>query len=282
MEPVMPDNPNFAINTYSYTLSHDASSCLEHLADQGYTDFELMMYPGHLWPADADEPARRGLRRRIAEGNLRVVTLNMPNIDLNIAGASVEVREYSLAILRKVIELASDLGVTGVVIGPGKANPLFPAPKQMLMAHLFRGLELLSPLAQKCGTSLYLENMPFGFLPDAEGLMTALEEFGADEIGIVYDLANAVFIKEDLATALSRVRARLRLIHVSDTGLQVYKHDPVGRGVVPFSTIPRLLQNIGHREPPVLEIISRDADLDIRESAAALTKMGWGAPRAKD
>jgi hypothetical protein len=72
------------------------------------------------------------------------------------------------------------------------------------------------------------------------------------------------------------------LIHVSDTGLQVYKHDPVGRGVVPFSTIPRLLQSIGHREPPVLEIISRDADLDIRESAAALTKMGWGAPRAKD
>ena len=42
----------FACNTYSYTLSHTAGACLMHLADVGFSEFELMMYPGHLWPPD--------------------------------------------------------------------------------------------------------------------------------------------------------------------------------------------------------------------------------------
>ena len=122
----------FAINTYSYTLSHTAKSCLTHLAEQGYTDFELMMYPGHLWPADMDQGARDDLRRHIAARNLRVITLNMPNIDLNIAAAAAEMRAYTLGLLRGVVELAGDLEVPGVVIGPGKFNPLFPAPKEIV------------------------------------------------------------------------------------------------------------------------------------------------------
>jgi hypothetical protein len=48
----------FACNTYSYTLSHTAESCLAHLADLGFNGFELMMYPGHLWPPEADATQR--------------------------------------------------------------------------------------------------------------------------------------------------------------------------------------------------------------------------------
>ncbi len=43
----------FACNTYSYTISHGAEACLFHLADLGFTDFELIIYPGHMWPPDA-------------------------------------------------------------------------------------------------------------------------------------------------------------------------------------------------------------------------------------
>ena len=83
-----PNVQYFACNTYSYTLTQTAETCLAHLADFGFSEFELMMYPGHLWPPDADATQRVALRRLIESRDLRVVTLNMPNIDMNIAGAS--------------------------------------------------------------------------------------------------------------------------------------------------------------------------------------------------
>jgi len=267
----------FAINTYSYIFSHTAKSCLSHLAERGYTDFELMMYPGHLWPAEVDKGARDDLRRHIAARNLRVVTLNMPNIDLNVAAAAAEMRAYTLGLLRGVVALAGDLEVPGVVIGPGKSNPLFPAPKERLLGYFFAALDELVPLAEKAGTELLVENMPFAFLPDADSLMQALDQYGNDRIGVVYDVANGVFIEEDPAAGLDRVRDRLRLVHLSDTGLSVYRHDPVGLGVVPFSEIPRALRDVGYAGLPMLEIISHAADKEIRESADKLLAMGWPA-----
>ena len=274
------DGQPFAVNTYSYTQSHAARACLAHLAERGYREFELMMYPGHLWPADTDAAARRELWAFVGTSGLRVVTLNMPNLDLNIAGATEEMRGYSLGILRGIVEFAGDLGVPGVIIGPGKANPLFPLPADRLKGHLFRALDELVPRARRAGTALYVENMPFAFLPDADGLMRALDDHGADEVGVVYDVANGVFIGEDPAAGLRRVRDRLRLVHLSDTGRRVYRHDPVGRGVVPFALVPPVLEELGHREPPVLEIISRDADRDIAESAGRLYALGW--PRGRE
>ncbi len=84
----------FGINTYAYTLNWSAGDCVRHLADQGYRGVELMMYPGHLWP-DLDAGGRRDLRRASEGRGMRIISLNMPNVDLNIAGASQEMRDYS-------------------------------------------------------------------------------------------------------------------------------------------------------------------------------------------
>jgi L-ribulose-5-phosphate 3-epimerase len=122
----------FGCNTYSYTMSYSVEDCLARLSDLGFVEFELMMYPGHLWPPETNTAKRAVLRRMLASRDLRVVTLNMPNIDLNIAGASSEMRRYTLDLLRQIVQLAGDLEVPGVVVGPGKANPLFPAPREQL------------------------------------------------------------------------------------------------------------------------------------------------------
>lgn len=265
----------FGVNTYSYIMSHSGEACLQHLAQGGCSSFELMIYPGHIWPADMDAEARRSLRRFAEASALRILTLNMPNIDVNIAAAVPEMRRYSLALLESTVGLAGDLGVPGVIIGPGKANPLFAAPKERLLGYFFEALDLLIPLARRVGTQLYVENMPFAFLPDAEGLMQALERYGDDQIGIVYDVANAVFTKEDLGEGLRRVKSRLRLVHLSDTAHQIYRHDPVGRGIVPFATVPPMLRQIGYHEVPMLEIISPDPDTDIRDSVDKLLTMGF-------
>lgn len=265
----------FAINTYSYTASHSALDCLRHLANQGYTDFELMIYPGHLWPATTDAAARRELRALVEGEGLRIASLNMPNIDMNIAAAAEEMRRHTLGLLHAILALAGDLEVPGVVVGPGKANPLMPAPREQLMSHFFRALDELAPHAARVGTQLYVENMPFAFLPDAEGLMAALERYGDDRIAVIYDIANAVFIGEDPGAGLRRVQDRLKLVHLSDTPREVYRHSAIGEGVVPFAEIPPLLDQVGYRDLPMLEIIANDPDRAIRASIERLFALGW-------
>jgi sugar phosphate isomerase/epimerase len=265
----------FAINTYAYTMSHSAADCLTHLAEQGYTDFELMMYPGHLWPPTADPAARRDLRELVEDGGLRVVSLNMPNVDLNLAAAAQEMRRHTLGILHGVIELAGDLGAPGVVIGPGKGNPLMPAPRERLLGYFFRALDELAPHAERVGTRLYVENMPFAFLPKADQLMAALDQYGDERIAVIYDVANGHFAGEDPGTGLRRVKPRLKLVHLSDTPREVYRHSAVGEGTVPFADVPPVLEEVGYRELSVLEIIADDPDRALADSAGKLLDLGW-------
>lgn len=265
----------FAVNTYAYTQSTHITECLTRLADQGYRGLELMVYPGHLWPGELDSGGRRKLRALMEGLGLRLVALNMPNIDINIAGASQEMRSYSLSLLTAFLELAGDLGAKGMIIGPGKPNPLFPAAHEVLLGHFCRALDRLVPLSEKAGPELWVENMPFAFLPDMDGLMQAVETYGSDRLGVCYDVANAWFIDEDLRHGLVRAKDRLRLVHVSDTGQQVYRHGPVGSGTVPFASIPPILEEIGYSESPVLEVISATPDRDIAESARRLASAGW-------
>ncbi len=265
----------FGINTYAYTGSHSAADCLSHLADRGYTDFELMMVPGHLWPADAGAEARRALRRLVETRGLRLVSLNMPNIDLNIAALAEEMRRHTLGLLHAIIGLAGDLSVPGVVIGPGKANPLMPAPEEQLLGHFFRALDELAPHAERVGTKLYVENMPFAFLPRADQLMAALERYGDERIRVIYDVANGHFVGEDPAEGLRRVAPRLALVHLSDTPREVYRHSAIGQGSVAFAALPPVLDEIGYRDPPMLEIITDDPDRAIADSVRRLLELGW-------
>lgn len=269
----------FGVNTYSYMRSLSAEGCLVRLADLGFQEFELMVHPGHLWPVQLPPEPRRAVRQLLAQRKLKLTALNMPNIDINIAAAAPEMRAYSLALLTETVRLAGELGARGVVIGPGKANPLFPADASELTGHFFAALDKLSPIAKKAGTALWVENMPFAFLPAIGELMAALKRYGNDAVRIVYDIANAYFIGEDFADGLLQCRERLALVHLSDTGRQFYRHDPVGLGSVPFDAVPQALAAAGYSARPMLEIISRDPDRDIVASAGKLALLALHARR---
>ena len=271
----MIDMTGYAVNTYAYTFSHDAAACIETYAGSGAQGLELMMYPGHLWPDDLDAGGRRALARQSRDAGLPLISLNMPNIDINIAAATADMRTYSIDTLCRVIALAGDLEVPGVVIGPGKQNPLMPAPREVLLGHFHRAMETLVPAARAAGTRLLAENMPFAFLPGAEEMMAALEDYTLEDVGVVYDIANGHFGGEDLADGFRAVSPRLALVHVSDTPTSVYLHAPVGQGSVPFADGAKACREAGYEGPTMLEIICADPDQEIPASAAALSEFGW-------
>jgi L-ribulose-5-phosphate 3-epimerase len=266
----------FGVNTYSYIFAGSAADTVARLADQGYGGVELMFFPGHLWPAELDASSLRSLRR-LCEARLRLVSVNMPNVDMNIAAAAEEMRAYTLDLLVKFVRCAGELGAGGIVVGPGKANPLFPMPRDRMISYFYRALDILAPLARKVGTKLLIENMPFAFLPDAEALMRVVNLYGDPGIRVIYDVANAHFIGESPAEGLRRVRDRLGLVHFSDTTRQSYKHDPLGQGDVPLAGLASVMKEIGYAEVPMLEIISPNPDPDIADGCMRLREAGFGS-----
>lgn len=262
----------FGINTYSYTQSMPAATCVRTLAERGVNAVELMFFPGHLWFTDAG-PTLRELRSTIESSGMSLVTLNTPNIDLNIAAATTEMREYSLAINIEYLRVAGELGAQALILGPGKPNPLFPMPRETMEEHFFRALDRLLPTAENHGVEIWVENMPFAFLPGLSELMASLDRYGADAIGIVYDVANAHFIGEDPVAGIHQVGSRLRLVHLSDTSRSVYRHDAVGLGDVDFAAIMPHLNGPGLGHPPMLEIIAPAPDDEIGRSIEALSAL---------
>lgn len=262
----------FGINTYSYTQSMPAADCVRMLAERGVKSVELMFFPGHVWVTDSSGTIR-DLRRVIEQSGISLVSVNGPNVDLNIAAATSEMRDYSVNLNVGYLRVAAELNAKGLILGPGKPNPLFPLPKEVMEGHFFRALDTLLPIAERDGIELWVENMPFAFLPDADGMIASVDRYGADSIGICYDIANAHFIGEDPVGGFDRVRRRLRLVHLSDTGQSVYRHDPVGLGDVDFAAVTAKIEVLGLDRTPLLEIISWEPDADITRSIEMLNSL---------
>lgn len=268
------------LNTYSFIQQGPIEACLAEFEDD-FNIFELVMYPGHLWPAERSPAARAKLRAQIEAQGARVPTVNMPNVDINIVAEAPEMRSHCRRLLTDIIRLAGDLGAEAVIVGPGKANPLFPEARTVLEDRLAAALDDLRPVAKAAGVGLWLENMPFAFLPRSADLKAFLDRYGADDLGVVYDAANALFAGEDFSLGLKNLAPRLHLTHVSDTGRFAYRHDPVGDGIVSFADFREALKDIGHRRPPVLEVIAASNPAGaVRRSAELLLSMGYGPETA--
>ena len=117
--------------------------------------------------------------------------------------------------------------------------------------------------------------MPFSFLPDASSIMSVLDGHGDPTIGIVYDLANGYFIREEPQAGLKAVKSRLKLVHISDTPLAAYRHSAIGTGTLPVAGVPHLLRNSGYDDVLMLEIVSGEPDAAILESCERLKKLNW-------
>lgn len=265
------------IHSYSYIWKLSARDTLAHLADQGYRLVELLVNRPHLWPEELGAGERRAVAKLLSDRGLRVEVLNPPSLDLNLVSPSPEMRAMTRAHYRRVVELAADWGVPWVLVVPGKTHPLLPAPADLVWGWFEEAVAELDRLAESAGLGIVLENIPMAFLPTADALMRAIDRLGNDRLGICYDAANATFIGEAPGEGLKRVAPRLKVLHLSDTGLAKWDHATIGSGVVPFAEVAQALRATGLQVPTMLEIISDDGDADIRRSHQAIAALGWEA-----
>ena len=115
----------FGMNSYSYTFDHTAETFLTNLAGRGYREFELMVYPGHMWPKAMTAADRQAAPpRRIARRPHRHPQHAQHR--RQIAAASDDMRALCLDHLERIIGLAGDLGAAGVVSVRARPTRFYP------------------------------------------------------------------------------------------------------------------------------------------------------------
>lgn len=262
------------INTFPYIWKYRIDECLNHLEKRGYRRVEIMLTEPHCWPSTMGPELRRQIGQRVRSKEIEIASFNLGGFDNNFASLSPEAREHTARVMSSVIDLAGEWGARGIVMSPGLGRPLLPPSRSMLEACCRRTIEQVLPKAEQVGVDLLLENIPYSFLPTADGLGDLIESIGHSRLGVCYDVPNAVFARESPEHGLHRLRKYLRLVHFSDTGLDVWKHDRIGTGIVDFRQTLKTMAEIGYCGPLALEIIDPDGDSAIDESVAAVSALG--------
>ena len=270
-----------ALNTYGYIWSHPVETFIDTFSKAGYSQFELMVQPGHLDNVLSSKQVET-VRAMLASGEVTACSLNMPTLDTNMISAFPEMRAYTISVLKRNIILAAHLRIPAVVTGPGRLNPLSPAPLQLVRDWLDQAFDSICPVARENGVTLAVENLPMAALPLAEDILQFVTRRNDPCLGICYDVANAHYAGEDPADGLRTLAGRLSLVHFSDTTRQAWRHDAVGQGDVKFGRAREALDEIGYSGPLVLEIIGGDPVAAVRDSDARLRDYGYfgGSPGA--
>ena len=264
------------INTFSYLWSAHAVDVMCDLTSHRYRVFEVPISSPHCWPDEMTPAMRKEARKRLQDCGAVVRSLNAGGYDINLASPAANMRRKSTDHIKDVMDLAFEWGATDVVISPGTRRPMISPPLPLTLGWLSESLERLLPRARQAGVRLLLENTPCCFRPTLAEMAGVVNDVGDETLGIVYDVANAAFIGEDPVTGLLAHHAAIGLVHVSDTTIAEWGHDPIGTGVVDFESLGKAVQATGKGKDVVLEIIREKDPLgEIRTGLHALKKLGW-------
>ena len=265
-------------NTMSFMWKTSAREALETLAREGYRCFELMAQRPHFDPF-MDRSEALAFARFLRDAGLTVETVNLPSLDQNLASAAPEMRDYSVRLFERLVGIAETIGASAVIVVTGRVNPLIAPGRPDLEGWFADAFQRVLRAAERTGVQLLLENIPMGVYPRADQLIGFAERIGSPQVGVCYDIANAHFIGEDTAEGLRQVQARLGIVHLSDTGRQAWRHDPVGQGSCDFAGFGATLREIGYSRTSMLEIVSDEPVPGIVASHQKIVRWGW-APQA--
>jgi sugar phosphate isomerase/epimerase len=219
---------------------------------------------------------RSEAKRRLQDCGASVRSLNPGGYDLNLASPAANMRRKSIDHIKDAMDLAFEWGSTELVISPGTRRPMISPSLSKTLDWLTDSLEVLLPRAEQAGVRLLLENTPYCFRPTLDEMVSVTKQFKSERLKIVYDVANAAYIKEDPVTALLAGGSEVVLVHISDTGLEEWGHDPIGTGVIDFEALGKAVDATCKAENAVLEIIrENDALAEMHAGISELKKRGW-------
>ncbi|XWN33662.1 MAG: sugar phosphate isomerase/epimerase family protein [Devosia sp.] len=270
-----------AVSTFPYLYSHSGLDALKHLKSMGFDRFEMMFFPPHCWPAEMSASTRRETKSWLDGEGAKITSFCYPLLDNNPNGVDRMMRSYTLDRYREAIDLSAEWGSPYVVAIPGPVNSLINPPHDWMLDWFVGGMKKLVDHARGSGVSILLENVPFTFLPSTQDMIDTAKMIDPS-VGVNFDVCNSAFYqKEDVVGAIRNLGPMLKNVHISDSGLDDFKHARLGTGIVEVGPVAAALKEVGYDGYTVLEIIAdaldpnNDPDGDIKASRQIMTDNGW-------
>lgn len=264
-----------AAHTFGFVWQESAEATFEALAAAGFRNVQLMATLPHFdpWRDAAARTAR--LRAIIERYGLRVLAGDLASSDINLASTSSEVVRFAVDAYRRLIARCAELGAVDVCVGSGRRHALLAKANERLMESFRPAFREIVEEARRRGLGVGLENHPQGLLADAATIRDFLDEEGYADVRVIYDVANAVAIGEDPVEGLATLHSRISAVHLSDSPLGQWRHDPIGSGEIDFAAIGHELKRQSYGGPVVLEILSDTPLVHLLDGIRKLTQDGW-------
>lgn len=264
-----------AAHTFGFVWQESAESAFQSLGTAGFRHLQLLALPPHFDPWREDAARTGRLRSIIERYDLKLLAGDLASSEINLASTSADVAEFAVDAYRRLIARCAELGATDVCVGSGRRHALLAKANDRLMEGFRPAFRAIVEEARRHGMGVGLENIPQGLLASACAIRDFLDEEGHAGVSVIYDVANAVAIGEDPVEGLAALGSRVSVVHLSDSPLGQWRHDPIGSGEIDFAAIGRELRRQSYEGPVVLEILSDTPLEHLLEGVRRLTRAGW-------
>ena len=233
--------PQFAANLTMLFNEHSFMDRFEKAAESGFKAVEFL-FP---YAYKAGE-----IRQKLDQNNLRLVLHNLPAGDWDegergIACLPDRMDEFKASVA-KAIEYAKVLGVGQLNCLAGKA----PAglSQELLQATLIANLRYAAAELKKVNIKLLIEpintfDIPGFYLSKTQQALDILNEVGADNVYIQYDIYHAQRMEGELSKTLEENISRIAHIQLADNP---GRHEP-GTGEINYAYLFKLIDRIGYQ-----------------------------------
>jgi len=124
-------------------------------------------------------------------------------------------------------------------------------------------------IAQRKGLTLIIETRANDVFGSTDAIMNLIRETGADNMGVILDVAHVHAGKEYLALVIPKLSGLIKLVHLSDNdGSQAHHYAP-GKGTIDFQAVIRSLKLAGFDGTVVIDISGADNILEEAVKARA-------------
>jgi D-psicose/D-tagatose/L-ribulose 3-epimerase len=241
----------------------------------GYTGVEIAPFTLGDDPAALPPRKRRELRRTMASEEIAYVGLHAiltaPK-GLHVTTPDTAVRQRSWEYVRKLVDLAADLGDGAIVVfGSGKQRSATGGVSVAeATAHFQEGLARVAPAAQARGVTILIEALA----PHLSNVVTSLEtsvqiviQIGSPAVQTMFDTHNAVKESQPHGALIKKYARHIRHVHINEMD---GRHP--GTGTYDFKSVLQALKELSYRQWVSLEVFDFSAGPETiaRESARLL------------
>lgn len=278
------DNTSYATVGFA---DRGLEAALDAIAADGFPQVEILSNPPHLSTPPTGKDLTAFLARLKARG-LRARSVHAPTIRTVLAAPNEEWRRQEVALLARYVRLASELGLTDIVIHP-IPNPKFVthADDAGLHARMIestaRSLDELVPVAEAAGVCMCLENLPYRCnypYRMIEELRPLVDAYPSKHVGLALDTGHSALDRHTVIDDIHIAGDRLRATHIHD--IKGYEEDDDHRaptlGLLKWGPIVSALRQIKYGGAWTFEVIEPTTN-ETPEELARVTRRAaktWG------